>query len=670
MLSPKSCLKILILAAFCMSAKIATAEALPLKETEQLELLLNGVSKHLPPAFRNQWNEILDKQHVFKILKDEKNQRLDQCLRIERKLPHERESVRRSNIRYYEITSNRLCLSSNKFSWVTELRRETARWWFKNLDVKFRSDLVSLVYGKNFFGIYKAYPLNLETDLESMVADFFSLGAHALETRGFLFEIQYRNAAMLIKEVVYNNIRRLADLPNYYIAILPEIGLSRELPMKAKVKMVAKSNEAWFMRYHMIKGAKKSIRLQSYSLFDDLYGRATVALLLEALERGVDVKISLDGRGSILTSRSDLVELLVQKGAKVSSYNPLFWNSINLQKFFYAGPLDGIMSSNHDKILIVDDRKLLTGGRNIGNRYFVMPGEDDGKVYQDMDVYAECQEFPFAAVVAFNIEFYSANAIEVSTILTRANKYNQVMKALQTLEARMFHQNIPVANLAMYPEISRFASAAEYLKFDTRPEEKLHIIGGLDKTSSLLGKNALTNRVFYLVDRAQESITIINPYVILSEGMKQRLISAGKRGVKIIIVTTSPTSTDSKLTQARLIGEWKDILTDIPNLRLFGAKGPTKLHAKSFVFDSSTSIVGSYNLDLLSEKVNSEFALEIYSKDFGKELEGFITDYAFNQSLEYDVAKNIGPHSQPNGQKKFRSMNRLRFLSRIIRPIL
>lgn len=644
----------------------AEAQSAKEKQGEILLSKLQSVSTQLVPEFKQQFDNILEKQTDFKINSDlVSNNDPTKCLQISRRFPRDNQPGMQSKIRYYEFLSSKACLADANVNWYRELSREMTQWWFKSINVKYRSRLISFVYTHSFFNISQGYKLNLETDLDTMTSEFFALGGQALLDDRAKFEKTHPSAARLIDAVLFQGVDDISTIEKMNLE-----DDTQALPLRAKLKMVSKSNEAWFMRYHMIKNAKKSIRIQSYSLFDDIYGRATVALLLQAIKRGVDVKMSLDGRGSVFTSRSDLVELLVHQGARVSSYNPLFWNALNLHKFFYAGPIDGIMSSNHDKILIVDDEKILTGGRNIGNRYFVMDGEAEGKIYQDMEVYAECESFPAAAIIAFNIEFYSANTINVTPMFTRAKKLQQVMMALKTLENKMLGKSILQEEQKMYPEIDRINSLREFATFNPTPEPKLHLIEGLDKTSSLLGNNVLTTEIFNQINQAKESITIINPYVILSTNMKTHLINAGKRGVQITIVTTSPTSTDSKLTQARLIGEWRSILTDIPNLRLYGAFGPIKLHAKSFVFDSQVSIVGSYNLDLLSEATNSEFALKIDSVEFAKELKGFIDDYALNHSLEYDVAKNIGPHSQPNGQKKFNSMNRLRFLSRIVRPIL
>lgn len=69
---------------------------------------------------------------------------------------------------------------------------------------------------------------------------------------------------------------------------------------------------------------------------------------------------------------------------------------------------------------------------------------------------------------------------------------------------------------------------------------------------------------------------------------------------------------------------WTDgdprLLACIPSLRFFVHTGEQKLHAKTAVADDEIALVSSYNLDLLSEKVNGEIAVVAHSKPLSKQL--------------------------------------------------
>ena len=99
---------------------------------------------------------------------------------------------------------------------------------------------------------------------------------------------------------------------------------------------------------------------------------------------------------------------------------------------------------------------------------------------------------------------------------------------------------------------------------------------------------------------------------------KAKLIAAAKRGVKIIFSTNGPTSTDSLPTESVIIHDWKKLMQEIPGVEIYMDKGPRKVHAKVFVFDHSKSVVGSFNMDSLSDHVNGEVALYVDSKSVAK----------------------------------------------------
>jgi phosphatidylserine/phosphatidylglycerophosphate/cardiolipin synthase-like enzyme len=109
---------------------------------------------------------------------------------------------------------------------------------------------------------------------------------------------------------------------------------------------------------------------------------------------------------------------------------------------------------------------------------------------------------------------------------------------------------------------------------------------------------------------------IENPYVVLTKEMIQALREAGQRGVQILLGTNSPTSTDSTVTQAFFLKDWPRLEATIPNLRIFVATGERKLHAKVAVVDDVLTLVGTYNMDFISERVNSELATLVWSPEF------------------------------------------------------
>jgi phosphatidylserine/phosphatidylglycerophosphate/cardiolipin synthase-like enzyme len=158
----------------------------------------------------------------------------------------------------------------------------------------------------------------------------------------------------------------------------------------------------------------------------------------------------------------------------------------------------------------------------------------------------------------------------------------------------------------------------------------------IDKHSLGGPRNDITDQMVKYIDGCRKEVLIQNPYVVLTERIFAALQRAGRKGVTIKIHTNSPYSTDSLATQAMFYADWKKVLAEIPNAHIFVYYGKRKLHAKNWVFDGKIGIVGTYNLDYMSEQINSEVVAAIKSVEFASELRNeIISD--INNSKEYKV---------------------------------
>jgi phosphatidylserine/phosphatidylglycerophosphate/cardiolipin synthase-like enzyme len=197
----------------------------------------------------------------------------------------------------------------------------------------------------------------------------------------------------------------------------------------------------------------------------------------------------------------------------------------------------------------------------------------------------------------------------------------------------------------------------------------------LDKHSIIGPRNDITNNLIKMIDACESEVIIQNPYVVLTEEAYAALQRANDRGVKIIIHTNSPMSSDSLLTQAMFLHDWRKILKDMPNLRIFGYKLATKLHSKVFVFDKKIAVIGTYNMDYVSEQINSEVVAVIKSSPFATRVAMRIyEDMKFSHEYKIKVERDgrittvFGPES--HSDKKV--IDRLNMLKKLqwLRPLI
>ena len=107
-----------------------------------------------------------------------------------------------------------------------------------------------------------------------------------------------------------------------------------------------------------IKRAEASVMLATYIFRTDRSGRAFIKALKDAMERGVDVRVLIDGAGERYTLPRPTVELS-KAGVRNATFIPprLFPPSLHLNL------------RNHRKLLIVDGHIGYAGGMNIGDQH-------------------------------------------------------------------------------------------------------------------------------------------------------------------------------------------------------------------------------------------------------------------------------------------------------------
>jgi len=130
----------------------------------------------------------------------------------------------------------------------------------------------------------------------------------------------------------------------------------------AQVTLLDGGAEAYPRMLEAIESATRRVHLEVYTFEREGVGSSFVAALAAAAQRGVEVKVIVDGWGSMGESGA-LKATLQAAGAKVQVYNPL--RSI----------FTGRAWRNHRKILLVDERVAFIGGVNIGDEYQGADGE-------------------------------------------------------------------------------------------------------------------------------------------------------------------------------------------------------------------------------------------------------------------------------------------------------
>jgi cardiolipin synthase C len=410
--------------------------------------------------------------------------------------------------------------------------------------------------------------------------------------------------------------------------------------------------KSWFARFKILKEARRSILVQYFILSEDIFGESFLGLLLEKARAGLEVKLMLDARGSFTITHGmlgrALLRELVQAGAEVKVFNP----------FFAEGLTGDFVSSNHQKIILVDDRVFMTGGRNVAQEYFLDEVELP-RTFHDADVLIDSPELAPAVRAAFMEEYNTSVAHPLAATGTFGDLVDhapRLLDARRAMEDRLNNIFLRRETQENHPELTRWPFMRMFEPFipfrgcDGCHNESFDDVDYGPTTAELntpnpitlavqtasvtSGRREITAMLKQQIRAARQEILIQNPYVVLPPDMKKELENASRRGVRVVISTNGPFSSDNPLVQSAFFNDWKTLARDIVNSITFVHRGFRQVHSKCFVFDGKRSIVGSYNLDNLSDHINSEIAVLVDSEAFSKRVAASIHEQMEMESLE------------------------------------
>ncbi|MBF0407555.1 MAG: phosphatidylserine/phosphatidylglycerophosphate/cardiolipin synthase family protein [Candidatus Riflebacteria bacterium] len=456
--------------------------------------------------------------------------------------------------------------------------------------------------------------------------------------------------------------------------------------IKTQIRLLVKNEAAWYTRWKMVEEARESIDTTYFIIKDDVFGLSFLGLLRTKALEGVKIRLMVDSRttvwGGFLTDK-------LQELAGLPNVQVKFYNSVSKEFFALFKDLRNVIASNHDKIIIVDKKLAIIGGRNIAADYFAGKGECP-IVYRDTDILmngghvAERLKYAFdeewmllknSLLKPDSINFHDQN-LTLDVAYRSMKKYMMGQgfvslddKSISGEEKKIFAKFNK--ELSTYKEISRYS---DFRIFNNDPVKEVKI---LDKHSCVGVRNDISSNLIKFIDASKEEIILQSPYVVLSTEAINALQRASERGVKIIIHTNSGASTDNLMTQAFFLNDWKMLLSKCPKMRLLVARDKNdRLHSKTFVFDKQLTVIGSFNLDPLSDQCSSEVVGAVSDRIFGLNTSLKIaidlkTALEYKIEIDYDTGKvtvAFGPevHVDSGIMMKMNLLRKLQWLRPLI----
>src|SRR3954470_3465036 len=292
-------------------------------------------------------------------------------------------------------------------------------------------------------------------------------------------------------------------------------------------------DEAMITRAWLSENAEKTIDVQYFIFSLDNVGLIAVDYLVRAADRGIQVRILVD---DILVEADEekLLTLASHKNITIKIYNPV----VNIGKTFFQkiknlkNDFRGSNQRMHNKTFIIDDKVVITGGRNIADEYFDYDHEYN---FRDRDVLL-IGGITTTIKNSFNIFWNNSISMDVQSILdTTKYKINAAAKFEQ------LHQ------YACNPE-NFWPQVREKIKTIPTAFEQIQQSGGLqwvdtvlfvsdapgknDGTHGLGGGGNTTTALIKLVQQAKASVVIQSPYLVTTAIGKKLFQDATNRHVE------------------------------------------------------------------------------------------------------------------------------------------
>ncbi|MDF2463167.1 MAG: cardiolipin synthetase (Cardiolipin synthase)-like protein [Ramlibacter sp.] len=473
---------------------------------------------------------------------------------------------------------------------------------------------------------------------------------------------------------------------------------------------------AFGSRLAMIDGAQRTLDLQYYAIHADSSTEILLQRLRDAARRGVRVRVLLDDFNTV-GDDAQVLRLAFEPNVEIRLFNPLPGSRSSLigRVVTSLKDLPRMQKRMHNKLFIADNAIGITGGRNLGDAYF---GGDGKSAFIDLEVLAMGRVVRDMSA-SFDRFWNDELAYPVQTLISKkeleelrkppTEKASDPSKATPSPAPAASMPAPTLTSAILPPESTPPPTGATQAPMDLRTvpltwapslvmvDEPGKIGPGDDEADA---GETVVDGLLNLMLQAKQDVLIISPYFVPGQATMEQFRQLRAKGIRVRVLTNSLASNDAPAAHAGYARYRKDLvalgievyemraaqegtMAGMGSTRGFGssAGGGSKsgssrasLHSKAVVIDNRLLVVGSMNLDLRSQRKNSEVALVIRSAAMSRlatrQVEATFAQGAYKLEMDKgDLVWRAPPgasfkdaHSEPDASTK------LRLLVRVIAP--
>jgi len=299
-----------------------------------------------------------------------------------------------------------------------------------------------------------------------------------------------------------------------------------------------------------IRHAKRSVNFETYVYTDGDIGKKLAEALAQRAEAGVAVHVILDSQGTSGAGAENLSRMR-NAGVVVEKYHTMFWWDVRRYN-----------NRTHRKLLIVDGRIGFIGGVGIADEW---EGNAESPAHWRDNHYKVT-----GPVVAQLQSIFMDNWLKTGGSVLNGPDYFPPLTATGPYQAQAF------------------------------------------KGSPQSGDVDVELMYLLAIGAARHSLRIENAYFLPDRMMREALIAAAQRGVKVEILVPGP-HIDQKLVRRASQRYWPEFIK--AGIKMYEYQ-PTMVHVKLLIADDMFTSVGSANFDSRSIRLNDEANLNVFDRGF------------------------------------------------------
>ena len=318
---------------------------------------------------------------------------------------------------------------------------------------------------------------------------------------------------------------------------------------KSSAKYFKIGEDAFEEMLYQLSNAKEFIYLEYFILAEGQMWGKILKILSDKVKEGVEVKVMYDGTCEFALLPCSYPRRLRELGIECTVFAPI--RPFISTHYNYR---------DHRKILVIDGRVAFTGGINLADEYI-----------NEKEVYGHWKD---------TVLMVEGDAVDSFTLM-----FLQMWNVDKRERAYIdnFHRAKPLEK----------PDKGYILPYGDSPLDN-------DKVGQMIYMDML--------NRAEDYVHIMTPYLILDGEMKTALQFAARRGVDVKIMM--PHIPDKKFVFAQSRSHYKELINSGVEVYEYT---PGFMHAKSFVSDDSKAVVGTINLDYRS--LYHHFECGVYMED-------------------------------------------------------